>query len=200
MKKDTELGVIAVVGTLCLTAMVLLFPPRESEASEPYIRDIEYQEYHPYIHKTEESSQIVECSVQDIQEHVEDGFMGYTTEEIELIAQTVMNEVSIESFEIKQGIAEVIINRMESDYREFKYQTTIEEVVNAPNQWCTTNKYKPTKECYEATYAAIEYNAFPDDMLWARANRVDYGHEYTIKKDSITKFSTVKDYETERNK
>lgn len=115
----------------------------------------------------------------------------FTDEEIYLIAKVVMSEVSIESFEVKQALAETIINRLDSDYQQFKYETTLEDVIR-PGQFACNQE--PTQECYDAVYAAIECNAFPDDMLWARLNYVSYGYEYTIDKDSKTKFSTVTNY------
>lgn len=118
----------------------------------------------------------------------------FTQEEIDLLARVVMSEVGKECFEVKQALAETIINRLDSDYKEFRYQTSIDEVIYTPSQWSTQDNGDPTQECYEAVYAAIKYDVFPDDMLWARANYVSYGYEYVVNKDSITKFSTVTDY------
>ena len=117
----------------------------------------------------------------------------FTDAEIDLMARVVMSEVGIESFEVKQALAETIINRLESDYKEFRYQDTLDKVI-VPGQFSTSDNGDPTDDCYKAVYAAIEYNAFPDDMLWARARYVSYGHEYTVDKNSVTKFSTVTNY------
>ena len=117
----------------------------------------------------------------------------FTDAEIDLMARVVMSEVGIESFEVKHALAETIINRLESDYKEFKYQDTLDKVI-VPGQFSTQNNGDPTEDCYKAVYLAIEYSAFPDDMLWARANYVSYGYEYTIDSNSITKFSTVTNY------
>ena len=174
-----ELNIVSLLALVCVAVVVVLMPTKQVEQKKP-ISKAQKQ-----IFKLESCEEPVTIPVNETR------YYGFTKEEIDMIAQVVMNEASTESFDIKQGVAEVIINRKESNYKEFSYQTTIEEVIHAPNQWCTTNKYEPTKQCYEATYAAIEFNAFPDDMLWARANRVDYGYEYTIKKDSVTKFSHV---------
>ena len=119
----------------------------------------------------------------------------FTDEEITLIARVVMSEASRECFEVKQAIAETVINRLESDYKEFGYQNTLEDVVYAGSQWAYNQE--PSDECFEATMAAIMYNAFPDDMLWARKDYVIYGHEICVNKDSVIKFSTVTDYYAE---
>ena len=119
----------------------------------------------------------------------------FTDDEIALIARVVMSEASRECFEVKQAIAETVINRLESDYKEFKYQNTLEDVVYADSQWAYNQE--PSDECFEATMAAIMYNAFPDDMLWARKDYVIYGHEIYVNKDSVVKFSTVTNYYAE---
>lgn len=119
----------------------------------------------------------------------------FTDEEITLIARVVMSEASRECFEVKQAIAETVINRLKSDYKEFRYQNTLEDVVYADSQWAYNQE--PSDECFEATMAAIMYNAFPDDMLWARKDYVIYGHEICVNKDSVVKFSTVTNYYAE---
>ena len=117
----------------------------------------------------------------------------YTEHEIYLVAVVVMSEVGTESFDVMQGLAEVVFNRVESNYKEFKYQNTVEEVIYKKYQFA--HNQEPTQECFDAVYAALDNNAFPDDMLWARANYVSYGYEYTIDTNSVTKFSTVTKYQ-----
>ena len=116
----------------------------------------------------------------------------FTKAEIELIATVVMSEASREPMDVKQAIAEVVINRLESDYREFRLQNAIDEVVFKPSQWAYNQE--PTPECYMAVEAAIEFNDYPDDMLWARKDHVDYGYYYPVNEDSVVVFSTVTDY------
>lgn len=119
----------------------------------------------------------------------------FTDEEIALIARVVMSEASRECFEVKQAVAETVINRLDSDYKEFRFQNTLDDVVYADAQWAYNQE--PTDECFDAVMAAIMYNAFPDDMLWARKDYVIYGYEICVNKDSVIKFSTVTDYYAE---
>ena len=119
----------------------------------------------------------------------------FTDAEIDLIARVVMSEASTESFDVKQAIAETVINRIESDYKEFKYQNTLNEVVYKDTQWAYNQD--PTPECYEAVMAAIMYNKHPDDMLWARKDYVKYGHKWDVDDTSVICFSTVTNYNEE---
>ena len=109
-----------------------------------------------------------------------------------IIARVVMSEASTESFDVKVAVAEVVINRIFSDYREFKLQTAVDEVVYKPLQFSTAQD--PTDECYEAVETAIRENRYPDDMLWVRKDYVEYGYEYTVEEGSVLKFSTVTNY------
>ena len=187
MKKDTELGVIAVVGTLCLTAMVLLFPPRESEASEPYIRDIEYQEYHPYIHSAEETTKEI-LAVENVVSETTTYILSVTDEERALMERVVMSEGSILPIEGKQAIAQTIINRV----RSRKFPNNVTEVINQPYQYSTADNGIPNKECAEAVEAALTYEAFPTDMYYFRT-----GHYHSFADDYCkignTYFSTERD-------
>lgn len=119
----------------------------------------------------------------------------FTDEEIDLLARVVMSEASRESFDVKHAIAETVINRLESDYKEFRFQNTLEDVVYTDAQWAYDQA--PTAECYEAVYWAIEHNAFPDDMLWARKDYVKYGYKIEVDNNSVICFSTVTNYYAE---
>lgn len=149
--------------------------------------DVKFEEW---IQKAE-----VEETAEEVVEEIEKPF--FTEAEKWLIATVVMSEASTESFKVKQAVAEVVINRVFSDYCEFRYQTAVDEVCLTPLQFARNQE--PTKECYEAVEAAIENNDFPDDMLWARKDYVIYGYEYTVEEGSVTKFSTVTDYSDTEN-
>lgn len=185
MKKDRELGVIAVVGTLCLTAMILLFPQRESEASQPFIRDVEYQEYIPYIHneiqETERNASIVVLETTTY-------YFEVTDEERELMERVVMSEGSILPIEGKQAIAQTIINRVRSN----KFPNNVIEVISQPYQYSTADNGVPNTECKEAVEAALTYEAYPTDMFYFRT-----GHYHSFAEDYCkignTYFSTERD-------
>lgn len=109
-------------------------------------------------------------------------------DDINLIARIVMNEASIESFECKEAIAVVILNRVESD----KYPDTIEEVIFEPNQFCTSNSNgEVTEECYEAVKKAIKSRGYywPINMLYFRTGYYhEFATDYTL--NGSTYFST----------
>lgn len=112
---------------------------------------------------------------------------GYTEEEIDLIARVVMSEASILNQEAKQAVAEVVVNRAEY------YGETIAETVN--RGLSTADNGSPDSSCYEAVYAALQYNAYPDDLLYFRT---DYPHSFATHYMTIgnTYFSTIKDYQS----
>lgn len=188
MKKDTELGVIAVVGTLCLTAMILLFPQRESEASQPYIRDIEYQEYHPYIHSAEETTKEI-LAVENVISETTEYLFYVTEEERALMERVVMSEGSILPLEGKQAIAQTIINRVKSN----KFPNSIEGVINQPYQYSTADNGVPNTECAEAVEAALRFEGFPTDMYYFRT-----GHYHSFGEDYCQIGNTY--FSTERKK
>lgn len=123
---------------------------------------------------------------------VEKDIPFFTEIEKWILARVVMSEASTESFDVKVAVAEVVINRIFSNYQEFRFQTAVDEVVYKPLQFSTAQD--PTDECYEAVETAIRENRYPDDMLWVRKDYVEYGHEYTVEEGSVLKFSTVTNY------
>lgn len=112
---------------------------------------------------------------------------GYTKEEVELIARVVMSEASVLNQEAKQAVAEVVVNRAEY------YGETIAETVN--HGLSTADNGSPNFNCYEAVYAALQYNAFPDDMLYFRTGQP---HSFATLYMTIgnTHFSTIQDYQS----
>lgn len=94
-----------------------------------------------------------------------------TEEDIDLMARVVMSEGSILPQDAKQGIAQTIVNRVRSDFKDFANQTCVKDVVYYPNAYSTQNNGNPTDECYRAVYAALMYEGFPTDMLWFRENK-----------------------------
>lgn len=108
----------------------------------------------------------------------------FTQKDIDLMARVVMSEASTEPFDCKHAVAATIINRVFSPY----FPDTVEEVI--AGQFSTQQNGEPTKECYDAVYAAINYpNAFPEDMFWFRT-----GH-YHDWRDPVTGNKKVYDYQ-----
>lgn len=113
---------------------------------------------------------------------------AYTEEDVEELAQLIMDEGSILPMEGKQGIGEVALNRVDSP----DFPDNLHDVIYQKNAFCTTHKWPPNEECYEAARTALEYRAFPRDMLYFRTDQVDYGVFYM--KIGNTFFSTIRDY------
>lgn len=125
-----------------------------------------------------------------------------TDEEIDLMARVVMSEASVLNSDSKQAVAQVIVNRVRSNFKQYKYQTTVSEVINKPKQFSTQDNGTPNAECYEAVYAALTYEGFPPDMLWFWKSKTlpeENTHIFHIKdsEDHNMYFFTVEDYEVE---
>ena len=106
--------------------------------------------------------------------------LGYrinvTADDVALMARVVMSEASIESYDCKVAIAEVIINRVMSD----KFPDTVQEVINQKKQFSTRDNGEVNAECYAAVYEALQYQRHPGDMYYFRANKYhdNYGQKY----------------------
>lgn len=115
-------------------------------------------------------------------------YIPYTEDEINLMARVVMSEGSILSYDSKKMIAQVIINRVNSD----EFPDTVEEVIFQPNQFSTCNNGEPGPDCYKAVDEAIMEMEHPNDLLYFRLDFVQYGYEYA--KDGNTYFSTTSEH------
>lgn len=113
------------------------------------------------------------------------------------MARVVMSESSTLCYDAKVATAQTIVNRVRSNYKEFKRQKTVTDVINRPYQFSTQNNGEVTQECYDAVYDALTYESFPTDMLWFCKSPNSYGVVYAIfgKGSRKTYFSTVTDYE-----
>lgn len=125
-----------------------------------------------------------------------------TDEEIDLMARVVMSEASVLDSDSKQAVAQVIVNRVRSEFKQYKYQATVSEVINKPKQFSTQDNGEPNAECYEAVYAALTYEGFPTDMLWFWKSKKlpeEDTHIFHIKdsEEHNMYFFTIEDYEVE---
>jgi len=188
------LGYIIVILAIIIILIVHIVKPKEIEIEEPILEEEPLSLDEMLANDLAFKFAVWESTEIEAIEEEEEEIPFFTEVEKWLIARVVMSEAEGESYAVKEAIAEVVINRVFSDYREFRYQTAVDEVVFKPAQWATAKD--PTNECYEAVEEAIRENKYPDDMLWARRDYVDYGHEYTVEEGSVTKFSTVTDYAT----
>lgn len=86
----------------------------------------------------------------------------YMTDD-DIIAAVVMSEAGNQDLLGKVAVAAVILNR--ADY----YDMTVEQVVNAPNQFSYPYTGIVTHECYRAVQIAEENrDLFPVGMMWFR--------------------------------
>ena len=184
-------AIITTLGLFMFLWVIFTIHPKDTQDKaydETYIRSI--SEYNHNRYERYPGPEVIQEEIPESQYTC-----SFSDEGIALIARVVMSEASNECFEVKQAIAETVINRLESDYKEFRFQNTLEDVIYADSQWAYNQE--PTDECFDAVMAAIMYNAFPDDMLWARKDYVIYGYEICVNKDSVVKFSTIMDYYAE---
>jgi len=176
--RNRELWVTNILGVICIVAMFMLFPTETGEVSQPKIREVEYSEYHPFIH--EEINEVVRHREADEIEVVVSEATNYrlsaTEEEKALMARVVMSEASILNFDGKCAVANIIVNRVLSD----KFPSTIEEVIHQRYQFSLADNGEPDAACYDAVEAALTYEQFPTDMYYFRT-----GHYHSFAEDYI---------------
>lgn len=104
-----------------------------------------------------------------------------TDEEIDLLARVVMSEGGVlVPQDCLQAIATTVVNRVRDDKYEFRNQNTVTDVVYHANAYSTQNNGEPTPECYEAVFAALTYEAFPQTMFYFREGKYhSFGKNYT---------------------
>lgn len=185
-RMDKEIWAINILGTICLIAMVILFPTKSGEASQqPIIKDVEYYEYHPYIHSTEEVCELPKVVVSETAKYI----LDVTDEERALMERVVMSEASLLPLDGKQAVAQTIVNRVRSS----SFPNNIEAVINQPYQYSTSDNGTPDAKCKEAVEAALKYEGFPLDMYYFRT-----GHYHSFAEDYCQIGNTY--FSTERRK
>lgn len=92
----------------------------------------------------------------------------------EILAMVVMAEAGNQDMLGKVAVASVVLNRV--DY----YGTTVEQVVNEPNQFAYPYYGTVSEDCYRAVeIAQASRDLFPEDMLYFRAFKYhDFGIPY----------------------
>lgn len=102
--------------------------------------------------------------------------------EFELMSKTVYAEAETESFEGKVAVAEVILNRVESD----NFPNTVEAVIKADNafsSWETGAIEKAPLDdvCMEAVQDALNERVFPGTVVYFREGQYhSFGKPYTV--------------------
>lgn len=85
-----------------------------------------------------------------------------TEKEYELLCRVVMSESGCQTFDTKVAVAETILNRYFLGYG------TIEEIINQPYQYSTSDNGVPNEECILAVDQAISYATYDTDMIYFR--------------------------------
>lgn len=103
-------------------------------------------------------------------------------EDFELMGKTVFAEAKTEEFEGQVAVAEVILNRVESE----NFPNTVEEVIkqdDAFSSWenGSVEAAPLDDECLEAVQDAVNERIFPDSVVYFREGRFhSFGSPYTI--------------------
>lgn len=103
-------------------------------------------------------------------------------EDFELMGKTVFAEAKTEEFEGQVAVAEVILNRVESE----NFPDTVEEVIkqdDAFSSWGngSVEAAPLDDECLEAVQDAVNERIFPDPVVYFREGRFhSFGTPYTI--------------------
>lgn len=99
-----------------------------------------------------------------------------TEEEYNLLLRVCMSEcggIHGEPMAGKIAVVETILNRVDMG------MGTIEEVINAPNQYSTANNGEPDASVMAAVDAALSGDRYPDNMIYFRADHYHtFGQPY----------------------
>ena len=102
--------------------------------------------------------------------------------DFELMGKTVFAEAKTEEFEGQVAVAEVILNRVESE----NFPDTVEEVIKqdgAFSSWGngSVEAAPIDDECLEAVQDAVNERIFPDSVVYFREGRFhSFGTPYTV--------------------
>lgn len=103
-------------------------------------------------------------------------------DDFELMGKTVFAEAKTEEFEGQVAVAEVILNRVESE----DFPDTVEEVIKqdgAFSSWGngSVEDAPLDDECLEAVQDAVNERIFPDSVVYFREGRFhSFGTPYTV--------------------
>jgi len=111
--------------------------------------------------------------IREVEETLPEDKAPVLTDE-EILAMVVMAEAGNQDMLGKVAVASVVLNRV--DY----YGTTVEQVVNEPNQFAYPYYGTVSEDCYRAVeIAQASRDLFPEDMLYFRAFKYhDFGIPY----------------------
>lgn len=103
-------------------------------------------------------------------------------EDFDLIAKTVYAEAKTEEFKGQVAVAEVILNRVESD----NYPNTVKGVITQPGAFASWSNGSVEAapfddECCEAVQDALNERIFPVTVVWFREGHFHpFGTQYTV--------------------
>lgn len=92
--------------------------------------------------------------------------LSATDEEIDLMANVVMAEAGIESYECKVAVAETIVNRVLTE--DPLFPDTITEIIYQENAYETEFDEEASQECFEAVYEALDNQTYGENIMYFR--------------------------------
>ena len=111
-----------------------------------------------------------------------EGIDYISLDDFELMGKTVFAEAKTEEFEGQVAVAEVILNRVESE----NFPDTVEEVIKQDGAFSTWGNGSVEAaplddECLEAVQDAVNERIFPDSVVYFREGRFhSFGTPYTV--------------------
>lgn len=168
------------LGVLVGMGIAVIFIIRAFAESDEEITKFEHCERIPLEEQIEHDLEVKYQEWLKKQETEEAKYLiDVTQEDIDLMARVVMSEGSVLSLDAKQAIAQTIVNRVRTDFCEFRNLNSVSEVVFYPNAYSTQDNGEPNDDCYRAVEAALMYEGFPTDMFWFREDQYhDFGTDY----------------------
>ena len=126
--------------------------------------------------------EIVYMDVPKTEKAVENGFVyDVTEEEYQMLVRMVMSEGGNSDLDAKILIVQTAINRMNSDFDDFKNQNTIYEVLTYPNAFSLADNGEPNAECYKAVNTVLKGVNLPTNIYWfCYGFEPYYGESHTI--------------------
>ncbi|WP_455618850.1 cell wall hydrolase [Eisenbergiella sp.] len=167
--------------------------PEESRYKTTEELQAEYRQQEAVVEQ-KDSPRVTESEPDDFEEWVKPQVEGMvpvygresidyiSDEDFDLMAKTVYAEAKTEEFEGQVAVAEVILNRVESD----NYPNTVKDVITQPGAFSSWSSGAIgdapfDDECCEAVQAALNERVFPVTVVWFREGHFHpFGKQYTV--------------------
>lgn len=167
--------------------------PEESKYKTTEELKTEYRQQEEVVER-KECPQVAEDAPDDFEDWVKPQVEGMvpvydrdsidyiSDEDFDLMAKTIFAEAKTEEFEGQVAVAEVILNRVESD----NYPNTVKGVITQPGAFASWSNGSVEAapfddECCEAVQDALNERIFPVTVVWFREGHFhSFGTQYTV--------------------